>query len=76
VAVMRNGVGVFDPEQLRALQSVFNETWLRATGSNLTTIGDWGVLRDNIAQRVMNYAQSDLTNDEIVRTVLASLNIS
>ena len=65
-----------DPEQLRALQSLFNETWLRATGSNLTTVGDWGALRDNIAQGVMNYAHTDLTNDEIVRTVLTSLNIS
>ena len=73
---MRNGLGVFDPEQLRALQSIFNETWLRATGSNLTTVGDWGALRDDIAQGVMNYAQSGLTTDEIVRTVLTSLNIT
>jgi len=73
---MRNGVGVFDPEQLRVLQSIFNETWLRATGSNLTTVGDWGALRENIAQGVMNYALSDLSPDEIVRTVLTSLNIS
>ena len=73
---MRNGLGVFDPEQLRALQSIFDKTWLRATGSNLTTVGDWGALRDDIAQRVMDYAHSDLTTDEIIGTVLTSLNIS
>jgi hypothetical protein len=73
---MRNGVGVFDPEQLRALQSIFNEAWLRATGGDLAAVADWGALRDDIAERVMNYAQSDLTTDEIVRTVLTSLDIS
>jgi hypothetical protein len=72
---MWNGVGVFDPEQLRALQGIFNKTWLRATGGDLTAVADWGALRDNIAERVMSYAQSDLTTDEIVRTVLTSLNI-
>jgi hypothetical protein len=72
---MRNGLGVFDPEQLRALQTIFDETWLRATGSNLAPVTDWQVLRNEIAQKVMDYAQRGWTDDEIARTILTTLGL-
>jgi hypothetical protein len=73
---MRNESGVFDPEQLRTLQSIFDTAWVQATGSSkLAAIADWGALRDTLACRVMELAQTNLTDDEIIRAVLSSLGI-
>jgi hypothetical protein len=33
---MPKELGVFDPEQLNALQDLFDEIWAQLTGSNLT----------------------------------------
>jgi hypothetical protein len=73
---MRNNLGAFDPEQLRALQSLFDQAWLQATGSgNLNAVADWGTLRNEIATRVLEYAHTNWTDDEIIRAVLTSLGI-
>lgn len=73
---MRNNLGAFDPEQLRALQTLFDQAWLRTTGSvNVNAVADWRALRNEIAARVLGYAQTNLTDDEIIRAVLTSLGI-
>ena len=62
--------------QLRALQEIFDEAWLQiVSSSNLNVVADWRALRDDIACMVMDYAQSSLTDDEIIRAILASLGI-
>jgi hypothetical protein len=38
-------------------------------------VQDWRALRDDIACMVMDYAPSSLTDDEIIRAILASLGI-
>jgi hypothetical protein len=73
---MQNDLGAFDPEQLRALQDIFDEAWLQlASTSKLSVIADWSALRDDIACLIMDYAQSNLTDDEIICAILASLGI-
>jgi len=73
---MRNDLGARDPDQLRALQDIFDEAWLQITSSSkLIIVADWHALRDDIACKVMDYAPSSLTDDEIIRAILASLGI-
>jgi hypothetical protein len=73
---MPNDLAAFDPDQLRALQEIFDEAWLQIVSSgNLNVVADWRALRDDIACMVMDYAQSSLTDDEIIRAILASLGI-
>jgi hypothetical protein len=73
---MQNDLRAFDPDQLRALQEIFDEAWLQITSSSkLIIVQDWRALRDDIACMVMDYAPSSLTDDEIIRAILASLGI-
>jgi hypothetical protein len=73
---MQNDFRAFDPDQLRTLQQIFDEAWLQMTGnSQLIIVQDWRALRDDIACMVMDYAPSSLTDDEIIRAILASLGI-
>ena len=73
---MQNDLDAFDPDQLHALQQIFDEAWLQITSSSkLFVIADWRALRDDITCMVMNYAPSSLTDDEIIRAILASLGI-
>ena len=73
---MRNALNAIDPEQLCTLQTVFNQAWLRANGSiDINVPTDWEALRSEIARRVLDYAQTNLTDEEIVSAVLRSLRI-
>jgi hypothetical protein len=73
---MQNDLRAFDPDQLRTLQQIFDEAWLQITSSSqLIIVQDWRALRDDIACKVMDYAPSSLTDDEIIRAILASLGI-
>jgi len=49
-----------DPEQLRGKSVI---------------VQDWHAIRDDIACMIMDYAPSSLTDDEIIRAILASLGI-
>jgi hypothetical protein len=74
---MRIELGAVDPEQLCALQNIFNQAWLRANSSiDVNAAIDWQALRTEIAQRVLDYAQTGLPDDEIIRAILTSLGIS
>jgi hypothetical protein len=73
---MRENTGVYDPEQLNALKSLFDQVWLAATNSsNAISVHDWAALRDLLAQRVFEYANTSLTDDEVIRAVLTSLGL-
>jgi len=73
---MRNELSSIDPEQLCTLQMIFNQAWLRANGSiDINASTDWEALRNEIACRVMDYAQTNLSDDEVIRAVLNSLGI-
>jgi hypothetical protein len=73
---MPKEVGVFDPEQLNALQDLFDEVWMQLTESiAIGDIPDWGTLRDRLAMQIMELAQSNLTDNEIIQAVLSSLGL-
>jgi hypothetical protein len=73
---MRNDLSAINPEQLCTLQTIFNQAWLRANGSiNINASTDWEALRNEVVCRVMDYAHTNLTDEEIVSAVLTSLGI-
>jgi hypothetical protein len=71
--------GTCSPEQLRKLQSVFDQIWmeLRATSkSSYSGPNDPDELRDEIARRVLScYERESTERAAIVRKVLASFGI-
>lgn len=73
---MQNDPSAINPEELCTLQTIFNQAWLRANGSiDIDASTDWEALRNEIARRVLDYAQTNLTDEEIVSAVLTSLGI-
>ena len=73
---MSKRMGVFDAEQLNALQNLFDQTWvLVSSNPDAASITDWAGLRTTLAQKVFEYSQTSLTDDEIIRAVLTSLGL-
>jgi hypothetical protein len=71
---MGKDLGVYDPEQLTALQKLFDRLWVQLSHSKLE-VTDWTVVRDKLAVQVMECAQNNFTENEIVQAVLSSLGL-
>jgi hypothetical protein len=73
---MSRDFGAFDPEQLSALQTLFDGIWIQLTNSkNVDAVQDWSALRDKIAFQVMELSRSNLTDNEIIQAILSSLGL-
>ncbi len=76
---MKNQTGSCSPEQLLALQKVFDLIWmeLRFNGStNYTGPSDPEALREEIARRVLaEHDGNDVNSDAIAKRVLASFGV-
>ena len=72
---MRIDPGSCSPEQLGSFQRIFDAVWMELQGN-----GGFGgftteTLRNEIARLVMNYTETDLSDDEIISEVLTSLGV-
>jgi hypothetical protein len=74
---MSRQAGVFGPDQLSVIQDLFDRAWAAAaaTTPSAALIDDWETLRNVLAQKVFEYANTSLTDDEIIRAVLTSMGL-
>jgi hypothetical protein len=76
---MKNQMGSCSPEQMLALQKVFDLIWMElrfGASTNYTGPTDPDALREEIARRtIAAYDGNDVNSDDIAQRVLASFGI-
>jgi hypothetical protein len=72
--------GMCGPDQLHALQAIFDIIWMDLRAEGLGALSgptdDPEALRTQIAQRVMERAKTETSDDDIIRKVLESFGIT
>jgi hypothetical protein len=72
--------GTFGPEQLRALQAIFDIIWIDLRADGLASFSgptdDIEALRTQIAVRVMEHAKTESSDEDIIGKVLKSFGIT
>jgi hypothetical protein len=77
---MQRDAGSCSPEQLHALQVIFDIIWMDLRAEGLKAFSgptdDPEALRTQIAQRVMEHATTETSDDDIIGKVLESFGIA